>query len=61
MEQGERAIRAHLQVTRAAAKKASSLNEAVSNRMDKVLARSEGASPIQSEGWSYPFPLALYR
>lgn len=41
MEQGELAIRAHLKAERAAAKKPSCLNEAVSNRMDEVLARKD--------------------
>jgi len=41
MEQGELAIRAHLKAERAAAKKPSCLNEAVSNRMDEVLSRKD--------------------
>jgi hypothetical protein len=41
MEQGERAIRAHLKAVRAASKKSHSLNEAASNRMDEVLARKD--------------------
>jgi hypothetical protein len=41
MEQGEMAIRAHLKAERATAQKHESLNEAVSNRMDEVLARKD--------------------
>ena len=41
MEQGERAIRAHLKAVRAAAKKPSCLNESVSNRMDEALSRKD--------------------
>jgi 2-succinyl-5-enolpyruvyl-6-hydroxy-3-cyclohexene-1-carboxylate synthase len=47
MEQGELAIRAHLKATRAAAKKPSSLNEAVSNRMDEVLARKDAETLLK--------------
>jgi len=47
MEQGERALRAHLKATRAAAKKPSSLNEAVSNRMDEVLARKDAETLVK--------------
>ena len=47
MEQGERAIRAHLKAVRAAAKKPSCLNEAVSNRMDEVLARKDAETLLK--------------
>ncbi len=47
MEQGERAIRAHLKATRAATKKPGSLNEAVSNRMDEVLARKDAETLLK--------------
>src|ERR1700693_494301 len=47
MEQGERAIRAHLKAVRAAAKKPSCLNEAVSNRMDEVLARKDAETLVK--------------
>jgi 2-succinyl-5-enolpyruvyl-6-hydroxy-3-cyclohexene-1-carboxylate synthase len=47
MEQGELAIRAHLKAVRAAAKKPSSLNEAVSNRMDEVLARKDAETLLK--------------
>jgi hypothetical protein len=47
MEQGERAIRAHLRAERAAAKKRESLNEAVSNRMDEVLARKDAETLVK--------------
>jgi hypothetical protein len=44
MEQGERAIRSHLKAVRAAAKKPSCLNEAVSNWTDEVLAKMDAES-----------------
>ena len=47
MEQGERAIRAHLKAVRAAAKKPSCLNEAVSNRTDEVLARLDAETLLK--------------
>jgi hypothetical protein len=47
MEQGERAIRAHLKAVRAATKKPSCLNEAVSNRSDEVLARLEAETLVK--------------
>ena len=47
MEQGERAIRAHLKAVRAAAKKPSCLNEAVSNRTDEVLARMDAETLLK--------------
>jgi hypothetical protein len=47
MTQGERAIRAHLKAVRAAAKKPSCLNEAVSNRMDEVLARKDAETLVK--------------
>jgi hypothetical protein len=47
MEQGEMAIRAHLKAVRAAAKKPSCLNEAVSNRMDEVLARLDAEALLK--------------
>jgi hypothetical protein len=47
MEQGELAIRAHLKATRTAAKKAGSLNEAVSNRSDEVLARIDAETLLK--------------
>jgi len=47
MEQGERAIRAHLKAVRAAAKKPSCLNEAVSNRSDEVLARLDAETLVK--------------
>jgi hypothetical protein len=47
MEQGELAIRAHLKAERAAAKKPSCLNEAVSNRSDEVLARMDAEALLK--------------
>ena len=47
MEQGERAIRAHLKAVRAATKKPSCLNEAVSNRTDEVLARLDAETLLK--------------
>jgi hypothetical protein len=47
MEQGERAIRAHLKAVRAATKKPSCLNEAVSNRSDEVLARLDAETLVK--------------
>jgi hypothetical protein len=47
MEQGERAIRAHQKAVRAAAKKPSCLNEAVSNRTDEVLARLDAETLLK--------------
>ena len=48
MEQGERAIRAHLKAEPAAAKKASCLNEAVSNRTDEVLSQQDAEILLRS-------------
>ena len=47
MEQGEAAIREHLKAVRAGGKKPGSLNEAVSNRMDKVLARKDAETLVK--------------
>jgi hypothetical protein len=47
MEQGERAIRAHLKAVRAAAKKPSCLNQAVSDRTDEVLARLDAETLLK--------------
>ncbi len=47
MEKGEMAIRAHLRAERAAAKKPSCLNEAISNRMDEVLARKDAETLVK--------------
>jgi len=47
VEQSERAIRAHLKAERAASKKPSCLNEAVSNRMDEVLARLDAETLLK--------------
>src|SRR5579862_806884 len=47
MEQGERAIRAHLTAERASAKKPRCLNEAISNRSDEVLARLEAKTLVK--------------
>jgi len=47
VEQGERAIRAHLKAVRAAAKKPTCLNEAVSNRSDEVLARLDAETLVK--------------
>jgi hypothetical protein len=47
VEQGERAIRAHLKATRAATKKSGSLSEAVSYRMDEVLARKDAETMVK--------------
>ena len=48
MEQGEVAIRASLKAKRAAARKPESLDEAVSNRTDEVLARLEAEAALKA-------------
>jgi hypothetical protein len=48
MEQGEIAIRAGLKAKRAAARKPESLNEAVSNRTDEILARLEAQAALKA-------------
>ena len=47
MERGERAIRARNRAARAAAKKPESLNEAVSNKMDEVLAKRDAEAYLK--------------
>jgi len=47
MERGERAIRARQKAARAAAKKPESLNEAVSNKMDEVLAKRDAEAYLK--------------
>jgi hypothetical protein len=48
MEQGEIAIRAELKAKRAAARKPESLNEAVANRTDEVLAKKEAEVALKA-------------